>query len=223
MLRREPRSPAERQSLVEPALHAARTCMELTRQLVDFSRRPEGKQSVVNVAEALRSVLPMLKGAATPAVDLDLRIDWPVWGARLDPHALDAAIVNLLVNARDAMPSGGRAEITIRNRVLTEPLETRLETIPPGTYVECAIADSGVGIPDEALDKVVEPFFTTKTINGTGLGLSNVYNFVRAMDGHMVIESMVGEGTRIALLFPAVVGETLEHDQHEAGAPRSAG
>jgi signal transduction histidine kinase len=148
-----------------------------------------------------------------------------VWGCRLDPHALDAAIVNLLVNARDAMPDGGRAEILVGNRVVAAPLATRLATIPPGRYVECAVIDKGVGIPDEALEKVVEPFFTTKTIRGTGLGLSNVYNFVSAMNGHMIIESEVGRGTRVALLFPAVAAEGEEAlDEAEAGpGARSAG
>jgi CheY-like chemotaxis protein len=124
-----------------------------------------------------------------------------------DPGQLEAALINLAVNARDAMSAGGRLTITTCNVLLDENYCSQYDELTPGDYVEIAVRDSGSGMPREVLERVFEPFFTTKEAGqGTGLGLSQVYGFVKQSGGHIQIDSEVGEGTTVRIYLPRLRG-----------------
>jgi CheY-like chemotaxis protein len=126
-----------------------------------------------------------------------------VWATTVDPAQLEAAILNLAVNARDAMPRGGNLTIEASNVELNEDYASKNEGVNPGSYVMMAVADTGTGMPPEIMARVFEPFFTTKEIGkGTGLGLSMVYGFAKQSNGHVKISSQVGQGTNIMLYLP---------------------
>ena len=131
---------------------------------------------------------------------IGLRTDEELWLCHVDPSLLEAALLNLALNGRDAMPDGGVLEIETRNVVVDEE---GVAGCPPGSYVRLSVADNGSGMAPEVRDRVFEPFFTTKEVGkGTGLGLSMVYGFVRQSGGHVTIESTPGAGTTVALYLP---------------------
>jgi signal transduction histidine kinase len=127
-----------------------------------------------------------------------------LWPALVDPTQIELVILNLAINARDAMPGGGRLVLETRDVTLSEPpAETDSENFVPGDYVALAVTDTGIGMPDEVRRRAVDPFFTTKPQGkGTGLGLSMTFGFVRQSGGYLTIESAVGRGTIITILMP---------------------
>ena len=126
-----------------------------------------------------------------------------LWLVEVDPNELESAIVNLAVNARDAMPEGGKLTIEVSNARLDEAYAARHAEVAPGQYVMLAISDTGSGMPPELLDKVFEPFFTTKEVGkGTGLGLSMVYGLVKQSGGHVKIYSESNRGTTVKIYLP---------------------
>ena len=127
--------------------------------------------------------------------------------ALIDPSQLSTAILNLALNARDAMPNGGKLTLETRNVVLDENYPSMTSELKPGNYVMIAVSDTGEGIPGSLLDKVFEPFFTTKEVGkGSGLGLSMVYGFVKQSNGHIKIYSEESHGTTVKLYLPAAAG-----------------
>jgi len=136
------------------------------------------------------------------------------WGALVDPNQLTTALLNLAVNARDAMPNGGRLTIETGNAFLDEAyVDALAESIEPGQYVLIAVSDTGHRMDEDTLAQVFEPFFTTKASGkGTGLGLSQVYGFVRQTRGHILIKSEVGAGTSVKLYLPRAPAEAVEGD-----------
>lgn len=136
-------------------------------------------------------------------VDLLINLAPETWKAVTDANQLESAILNLVINARDAMPNGGRLTIETTNVVFTESDLARGETLQPGSYVVLAVSDTGSGMSQAIIDKAFDPFFTTKPIGqGTGLGLSMIYGFAQQSGGHARIYSQVGIGTTIKLYLP---------------------
>jgi PAS domain S-box-containing protein len=198
-LRRRVGGPDTRRAL-EAIETAAERGANLTRQLLTFSRRQSLNPSVIDLSERIDGFRDVLSSTAHGGVAVDIRVPEKTWPVAVDIGELELALINLVVNARDAMPEGGTITITGRNLRLS-PSDTP-EGLA-GEFVALAVRDTGSGIPDEILPKVFEPFFTTKPApQGTGLGLSQVYGFTRQSGGTVTIASRVGRGTTVTLYLP---------------------
>ena len=192
--------PERRRRLKDGIREAVERGARLTRQLLAFSRRSPLHSEVVDLGLRLDGIRVLLDRSLRE--DINVRIVRPgdLWPVEIDPGEFDVALLNIAVNARDAMPNGGEIRIVARNLPGVE------EDGLAGDFVELSIADEGEGMTSEVAAQVFEPFFTTKEVGqGTGLGLSQVYGFVRASGGRAAIESRIGEGTVITLLFPRAV------------------
>jgi len=179
----------------------------LVRQLLAFGRQQALQPRVVTLNDAVRDLARLLERVLGGGVRLSLALEEPGRQIRVDPTQLDQVVVNLAVNARNAMPEGG--EITLRTGHLTllAPLARGPETIPPGRYVTLEVRDTGCGIPPEVLPRIFEPFFTTRREGGgTGLGLSTVHGIVRQSGGFIEVETETGRGTCFRLYFPRFSG-----------------
>jgi PAS domain S-box-containing protein len=186
--------------LAAAGLRAAGRGAKLTAQLLAFSRRQRLSPKLVNVNELISEFQGLIRQAVGGGCEVKLRADERLWRCHVDPSLLETALLNLALNARDAMPDGGVLEIETRNVVLDEGAA---DGCLPGSYVKMSVTDTGCGMPPEVRDRVFEPFFTTKEVGkGTGLGLSMVYGFVRQSGGHIAIESAPGAGTTVALYLP---------------------
>jgi signal transduction histidine kinase len=191
--------------LAEAAMTAARRGEQLTQQLLAFSRRQMLRPQTLNPNRLLLDFEPLAARAAGGAVRLAFDLDRGLDPIRIDPAQFEAAVLNLIVNARDAMQDGpGEASIEVRSRnVRLGTAAVADKGVPPGDYIMISVTDTGAGIAPEALGRVFEPFFTTKEVGkGTGLGLSQVYGFTRSAKGFVTIESEVGRGTSVQLYFP---------------------
>ncbi len=168
----------------------------LTRQLLTFARRQQVNPMLLNVCDSIRSVEEVLQTGLGSGQSLVVEISDEVWPILVDPAEFETALVNLVLNARDAMPDGGAVRIRVNNRVLEE-------AEGGGEYVDITVADTGVGIPDDLIAKVFDPFFTTKPVGkGTGLGLSQVHGFANQADGSVKVKSQFGQGTEVTICLP---------------------
>ena len=184
-------------------LRAARRASSLTRQLLAFSRRQVFAPAVVDLNAVITSTSKMLKRLLDENVALELALDDPLWLIEADADQLSQVLINLCVNARDAMPNGGRLTISTSNCRVSEASLSGPVHILPGEYVIMTIADTGMGMAAEVMQRIFEPFFTTKEAGkGTGLGLSAVYGIVRQSNGHVWPESTPGKGTRFLVCLP---------------------
>jgi PAS domain S-box-containing protein len=198
-LERRSTDPRSRRA-IEAIQLAAQRGESLTRQLLSFSRRQALNPAVVDLGRRLASFRDVLASSARGNIELEIEIPPDTWPILVDVSELELALVNVTVNARDAMPDGGTISIGARN-VDLQPADTP-DGIS-GAFVALSVADDGVGIDDEILPKVFEPFFTTKAIEeGTGLGLSQVYGFSRQSGGTVTVASRLGHGTTITLYLP---------------------
>ena len=181
----------------------------LIAELLTFSRRQTLRPETVNINDLLADFADLVARAAGDAVRVCLRSHRELWLCHVDPAQFQSAILNLAVNARDAMPSGGRLTIETSNLELDVAEAARLPEVAPGSYVVTSVADTGTGIAPELLERIFEPFFTTKRPGkGTGLGLSQVYGFVRQSGGTVAVDSKIGQGTTFRILLPrAAVAE----------------
>ena len=188
---------------VRAALDATRRGADLTRRLLAFSRRQALEPKTLDVNELVIGMDKLLSRTLGEAVELQTRCVDDVWLCTADPSQLESAVLNLAINARDAMPDGGKLTIETANASLDRDYTARHDEVTPGDYVLVAVSDTGVGIPEPLLDRVLQPFFTTKPPGkGTGLGLSMVFGFVKQTGGHMKIYSEESYGTTVKMYLP---------------------
>ncbi len=191
--------------LLETALSAANQGAQVTQQLLAFARRSILNVEVVDLNAIIRSSSDLLHRALGEAIALEFYPAEGLWPCVIDPVQFEAALLNLAVNARDAMPGGGALRIESQN-ILIRPGDREVSGaagIAPGRYVGVTVTDTGRGMEPEVLARVFEPFFTTKDVGqGSGLGLSQVYGFMKQSDGHVTVESSPGAGTVFRLYFP---------------------
>ncbi len=197
----------EAREALDESLEAAWRGANLNRSLLAFARRQPLKPRRLDVNELVRNTARLLGRALGETIDLRLSLAPNPGTVLADPAQLEAAITNLLVNARDAMPEGGRLIITTENLRFHEDSGPDHADVTPGHYVLIEVTDSGSGIGSENLYRVFEPFFTTKEGKGTGLGLSQVLGFIRQSGGHVRISSEVGSGTTVRLYLPVLADE----------------
>jgi len=182
----------------------ANRAASLVGQLLAFSRKQTLQPEVIEICEVMDDLAHLLGRLVGERVTLSLNHDAEAHTIRADKRQLEQVIMNLVVNARDAMPDGGEVRIETRVEVLAEPYERDRATVPPGKYVVVSVSDQGVGIAPDKLQKIFEPFYTTKrTGEGTGLGLSMAYGIVKQTGGFIFADSVVGNGTEFTLFFPA--------------------
>ena len=214
MILKHPEDSARVRRLGEAALAAGRRGERLTRQLLAFSRRQELKLEVTDLGALVAQAEPLVRRAVGEAVDLQVDCAPDVGFSKVDAAQLEAALLNLVVNAADATPPGGRIRVEAA-RVQLKAGE--VSGAAAGDHVRIAVADTGSGMPPEVLARVFEPFFTTKEVGkGTGLGLAQVFGFVSQCGGAVSIDSAVGRGTTVNLYLPAVLGAQAAAKPHPA-------
>jgi two-component system cell cycle sensor histidine kinase/response regulator CckA len=188
----------------------------LVSQLLAYSRKQTLRTEIMDVRDMLSELSHLLNRLVGETVTLTVGQEADLWAVRADKRQLEQVLMNLVVNARDAMPEGGEIRITTENMTLATPLRRNRAVVAPGRYVAVRVADEGAGIAPDKLDKIFEPFFTTKRSGeGTGLGLSTVYGIVKQTGGFIFADSTPGAGTEFLLLLPAHDGE----DDAQADAP----
>jgi CheY-like chemotaxis protein len=213
--------PAEHK--VETILQAALRGSDLTRQMLAFSRRQPLQPKRVDANELIGNTTRLLTRTLGEHVIVDLRTASDLWPILVDGSQLEAALVNIAINARDAMPEGGTLIIETRNMQLDADYAAHHLEVTPGDYIAIEITDTGTGIPPDVLARVFEPFFTTKEPGkGTGLGLSMVFGFIKQSGGHLNVYSEVGQGTTFKLYLPRAAGEPGTVQESAPQAPQPA-
>jgi PAS domain S-box-containing protein len=210
-------------ALLKEAQDAAGLGSKLTDQLLSFARRRHMDVHVIQLNDLVVSITDMLRRTLGEHITLSTSLTREAWATRADSGQFQIAIVNMAVNARDAMPQGGKLVVETRNMVLDEEHADSPSEFQPGEYVELSISDTGTGMRPEVRDRVFEPFFTTKEKGrGTGLGLAMVYGFVKQLGGHVTIYSEVGRGTTINLYFPRADGAPVAEVVNKGNADADA-
>lgn len=188
---------------IKTAIEAVNRGSEVTKRLLAFSRQQTLEDEILDVNELVHGMSDILHRAIGETVVLKLVAGEPVWPALADRTQLETAILNLAINARDAMRDGGSLIVETANAVLDATYCRQNQDVTPGEYVMIAVTDTGHGIPADIIDKVIHPFFTTKAPeSGSGLGLSMIYGFIKQSGGHLKIYSEVGVGTTVRLYLP---------------------
>lgn len=196
--------------LVDMANAAVDRGTRLTSKLLGFSRKQALLSIPIDVAAAIEGMAGLLSSTLGAAIWLETKLPAALWPIAIDPSQFETAILNLALNARDAMPSGGRLLITAANRAV--PREEAKPDLPSGEYVSLTIADSGLGMSDETLVRAFEPFFTTRAMGEElGLGLAQVHGLVRQSGGQVKITSHPGSGTRVTILLPRTVDDPVSY------------
>jgi PAS domain S-box-containing protein len=224
MQRRLPEGNDRLRRAADHAMDATRRAATLTHRLLAFSRRQPLDPKPIDVNKLVAGMTDLLRRTLGEVVMLETVLAGGLWRSQADPNQLENAILNLAVNARDAMPDGGKLTIETANAHLDDAYVAALiEPVPAGQYVLVAVSDTGTGMVKATMEKVFEPFFTTKEVGkGTGLGLSQVYGFVRQSDGHVRIYSEPGEGTTVKLYLPRLIGSGEETAEKPAKCPATA-
>ena len=193
----------ERRADAEEIARAAMRAADLTKQMLAFSRRQVLQPKVIDLNIALKKVEPMLRRVIGEDIVMTVTGKASHAFARVDPGQVEQVVMNLVVNARDAMPQGGRLTVETADAILDQEAAADLPEAKPGAYVMVSVSDTGSGMPPEIRARVFEPYFTTKDVGkGTGLGLSTVYGIVRQSDGHISLSSEPGHGTTFRIYLP---------------------
>ncbi len=211
------------QRLLDAARLGVTRGARLNEQLLAFARRQDMREDVVCLNDLLPNFVTLLDRAVGEGVVVDVREGADLWSCRTDAHQLETAILNLAINARDAMDGSGELCLATANTSISPEEADGFQTLA-GDYVKVSVSDTGAGIPPDVLARVFEPFFTTKALGkGTGLGLSQVYGFARQSGGFVTVDSAVGRGTTVAIFLPRVEpSEAIALPEHPAGAPARA-
>jgi PAS domain S-box-containing protein len=198
---------------IELSLNGARQATALTQQLLAFSRRQPLDPKPIDVNSLINAISELLNRSLGETIAVETVRGAGVGKVEADPNALESAIVNLAVNARDAMPSGGRVTIETTNAYMDDAYALSHAEVVPGRYVLISVSDTGTGMDPETVRRAFEPFFTTKPVGkGTGLGLSQVYGFVKQSGGHVKIYSELGQGTTVKIYLPRLERDADEPD-----------
>jgi signal transduction histidine kinase/DNA-binding response OmpR family regulator len=199
------------QRRLESAIFAADRGAKLSSQLLAFARRHPLQPVATNIGRVLRGMDELLRRALGESVQIETVVAGGLWTTLVDPHQLENVILNLAINARDAMKGDGRLTLELNNAMLDDNYVLHEPEVSPGQYVMLAISDTGCGMPPEVIARAFEPFFTTKREGeGTGLGLSMAYGFVKQSNGHIRIYSEVGSGTTIKVYLPRSMQPEVE-------------
>jgi PAS domain S-box-containing protein len=202
---------------VDAAQAAAKRAAALTHRLLAFSRRQTLDPKPTDVDALVAGLEELVRRTVGPQIAVEIAAAAGVWSVLVDPNQLENALLNLCINARDAMPDGGRLVISTTNLMLDED-RARTHELQPGAYVALGVSDTGTGMAPDVIERIFDPFFTTKPIGqGTGLGLSMIYGFARQSGGQVMVESQLERGTTMTLLLPRWFGRS-EH----AAAPAEA-
>jgi len=194
---------------LQPAVDATARAATLTKRLLAFARRQPLNLSDVDIHGLVSGMSDMLHSSLSEAVEIEIVSNPDESICHIDSAQLEQVILNLAINARDAMPTGGRLRISVGNITLDRAAVKGMD-IEPGDFVELSVNDTGTGIPAEILDQMFEPFFTTKEAGkGTGLGLSMAFGFIKQSGGHILAESTLGEGTTFRLFLPRIEAKSV--------------
>jgi PAS domain S-box-containing protein len=212
---------AKSKVLISDALGAAELGADLTSRLMVFSRKSTLRPETIDLSDAVEQSMAMLRRTIAAHCAVETSISDQLWHIKADPMQLQTAILNLAMNAQDAMPDGGRILIEARNAVVDDKYVAQDIDVSFGDYVRLSVSDTGQGMTPEARARALEPFFTTKPVGkGTGLGLSMVYGFVRQSGGHLTIYSELGQGTTVSLYFLALVDGPAAKDKAGLATPQ---
>jgi signal transduction histidine kinase len=187
---------------VEMALMGADRGAKLTHQLLAFARKQPLVPRAVNLAQILPDLTDMLRRTLGELIEIEIVGSPGLWNVSIDPHQFESAVLNLAINARDAMPNGGKLTLELANIRLDDAYAAQHVEVKAGQYIVFSITDTGAGMPAETVERAFDPFFTTKGEGGTGLGLSMVFGFVKQSGGHIKIYSEPGHGTTVKLYLP---------------------
>jgi two-component system, cell cycle sensor histidine kinase and response regulator CckA len=223
-LRREGHPETELVELGEAA-SAARRAEDLTRQLMAFGRQQELRDQPLDLNALIHDMAHLLQRLIGDRIEIAVSLDDGLWAVSVDPAPLQQVVMNLALNARDAMPGGGRLRLATRNTTISDS-EDDAAGIPlaPGHYVRLTVQDDGIGMDAVTRERIYEPFFTTKENHlGTGLGMSTVYGIVKQSGGHIALETAPGRGSRFDLYFPRGEGVPVQEGVTAPAAPEYAG
>jgi signal transduction histidine kinase/CheY-like chemotaxis protein len=204
---------------IDNAMEGSKKGAALTQRLLAFGRRQPLKPSLLDVNALVRGMSELLQRSLGPGIDIETVLSGGLWRTYADPTQLESAIVNLALNARDAMPDGGKLTVETMNAHIDDAYAAANPDAAPGQYVVVAVSDTGVGMPPDVLGRAFEPFYTTKEVgHGTGLGLSQIYGYLKQSGGHAKIYSEPGEGTTVKLYLPREVAGTEASIEQPAAA-----
>lgn len=190
---------------------------QVTRKLLNFSRSEPSDLQSTNVNEFVLGMKELIAKSLTPKIAVETHLAEDIWSVMIDPGDFEDALLNLALNARDAMPDGGSLVIETANKTLDEHYVRLNPSASVGDHVAVAVSDTGIGMTQEVVDRVFQPFFTTKEVGkGTGLGLSMVYGFVQRSGGHVKVYSEPGKGTTVRIYLPRAVGGATGSEQNNA-------
>ncbi len=204
----------------ERAMVGAERAATLTQRLLAFSRRQPLAPKPTDVNRLLPAMSELLHRTLGETIEVEAVLPPRIWMVETDPNQLENAILNLALNARDAMPDGGKLTLETQNTHLDETYASQNPGVTAGQYVVMCMSDTGIGMDADTIAKAIEPFFTTKEVGkGTGLGLSMVYGFIKQSGGHLKIYSEPGEGTTVKIYLPRLIGQVAADTEVELLPP----